>query len=62
MKGGSVVRDVDPVFWKILAALVALAAVWMFVSWLLQQWWFIPLLVLIGVTCVIAVVVWFKRR
>ena len=55
-------RDIDLVFWKILIVLIALVAVWRFVSWLLQQWWFIPLLVLIGVICVIAVVVWCRRR
>ena len=29
-------------FWKILAVIIALAAVWLFVQWLLEQWWFIP--------------------
>ncbi len=61
MKGASV-KDIDPMYWKILAAVIALAAVWMFVLWLWEQWWFVPLLVLIGVVGVIAIVVWHKSR
>lgn len=55
-------KDIDPMFWKILAVIIALAAVWLFVQWLLEQWWFIPLLIVIGIACVVAIWVWIRRR
>ena len=61
MKGDGV-KDIDPMYWKILAAVIALAAAWMFVRWLWEQWWFIPLLLLIGAIGVIAAVIWLRRR
>ena len=51
-------KDHRAIFWGV----IALAAIWMFVMWLLQQWWFIPLLVIVCALCVLAVVFWFRRR
>ena len=55
-------KDINPVFWKILVVLISLVAVGKFIQWLWQQWWFVPLLVLIGAICVIAIMVWVRRR
>ena len=51
-------KNDDVTFWTIFGAIIALAGVWLAVSWFFQQWWSIPLL--IGLTIAVGVFVWHK--
>ena len=51
-------KNDDATFWAIFSGILALAGVWLAVTWFLQQWWSIPLVIGLGVLGV--VFLWYK--
>ena len=51
-------KNDDATFWAIFSGILALAGVWLAVTWFLQQWWSIPLVIGLGVLGV--VLLWYK--
>lgn len=49
-------------FYGMLATIVALAAVWLAVSWFLQQWWSVPLLLALSGAVIVAIFAWAKQQ
>ena len=51
-------KNDDAKFWAIFAAILALAVVWLAVTWFFQQWWSIPLV--IGLAVIGGAFLWHK--
>ena len=49
-------------FYGMLATIVALAVVWLAVSWFFEQWWSVPFLLALTGVVIVGIIAWAKQQ